>query len=53
MTERGMRWGGNWEKVDTPHFDREVSASSGDYGHKFFFNQRTILAKQPIIAGKT
>lgn len=48
MKEKGMRWGGNFSKVDTPHFDKQVLSSSFDYDCKYFFNQIMISEKQNI-----
>jgi len=48
MKEKGMRWGGNFSNVDTPHFDKQVLSSSFDYDCKYFFNQRMISEKQNI-----
>lgn len=48
MKEKGMRWGGNFSKVDTPHFDKQVYSSSFDYDCKYFFNQIMISEKQNI-----
>ena len=48
MKEKGMRWGGNFSKVDTPHFDKQVLSGSFDYDCKYFFNQRMISEKQTI-----
>jgi len=42
------RWGGNFNTVDTPHFDTQLNASSFDYDAKFFLNQRMISEKQEI-----
>ena len=44
----GLRWGGDFSKVDTPHFDKQLSASSLDYDMKYFFNQRIVSLNQPI-----
>jgi len=46
--KNGMRWGGNFSKVDTPHFDKQVVSSTLKYDCKYFFNQRTISEKQCI-----
>jgi len=48
MKDKGMRWGGNFSKVDTPHFDKQIISSSFDYDCKYFFNQRMISEKQNI-----
>ena len=48
MKEKGMRWGGNFSNIDTPHFDKQVLSSSFDYDCKYFFNQRMISEKQNI-----
>lgn len=37
-----FRWGGNFSNVDTPHFDKQLSANSFDYDAKFFINQKQI-----------
>ncbi len=48
MKENGLRWGGDFSKVDTPHFDKQVLASGSEYDNKYFFNQRMISEKQEI-----
>ncbi len=48
MKTKGLRWGGDLSDVDTPHFDKQVPASSMDYDYKYFFNQRMISEKQNI-----
>jgi len=48
MKENGMRWGGDFSKIDIPHFDKQVVSSTPKYNYKFFFNQRTISEKQCI-----
>lgn len=48
MKVKGLRWGGDFSDVDTPHFDKQVLSSSIDYDYKYFFNQRMISEKQNI-----
>ncbi|MFP8966115.1 M15 family metallopeptidase [Pokkaliibacter sp. CJK22405] len=48
MKEFGMRWGGDFAPVDTPHFDFQIPADSFAYEAKFFFNQRSIALKSMI-----
>jgi peptidoglycan hydrolase-like protein with peptidoglycan-binding domain len=48
MKKNGMRWGGDFTRTDTPHFDRQVLASSDAYNFKYFFNQRMLSEKQKI-----
>ena len=42
MKKEGYRWGGDFSKVDTPHFDKQLNSSSFDYDVKFFLNQKQI-----------
>ena len=49
MKEDGLRWGGDFSNVDTPHFDKQVVSSSENYDFKYFFNQRMISEKQTIL----
>lgn len=44
----GYRWGGDFNKVDIPHFDKQILSIKFDYDAKFFFNQRMISLNQPI-----
>ncbi|WP_411990769.1 M15 family metallopeptidase [Agarivorans sp. DSG3-1] len=39
MKKAGLRWGGNFSKMDSPHFDRKLDASTFEYEAKHFFNQ--------------
>ena len=48
MKEKLYRWGGNFSKTDTPHFDKQLNASSFDYDAKFFLNQKQISSGDPI-----
>lgn len=48
ITNSGYRWGGNFGKKDTPHFDKQVGSATFTYDAKFFFNQRMISLGQPI-----
>ncbi len=41
-----FRWGGNFSNVDTPHFDKQLSANSFDYDAKFFINQKQLSCPQ-------
>lgn len=44
----GLHWGGDFSRIDSPHFDRQRLATSFDYEAKYFFYQRA-LAKQHMI----
>ncbi len=46
MKKEGLRWGGDFTNIDTPHFDKQII--SVDYKYKYFFNQRTISENQKI-----
>ena len=48
MKANGMRWGGDFRKADTPHFDRELPSGSEVWDYKYFFNQRSISQVQPL-----
>lgn len=48
MKERGLRWGGNFSKMDPPHFDRKVPPTTDPFDFKYYFNQRMISEGQPI-----
>ena len=48
MKTKGLRWGGDFADTDTPHFDKQVVASTIDYEYKYFFNQRMISENQYI-----
>ena len=52
MTKHGLRWGGNFSRPDTPHFDKRVNPDSDDYDYKFAFNQLSISRSQPILLKK-
>jgi len=49
MKSNGLRWGGDFSSVDTPHFDKQVAASSSGYDYRYFFNQRMISEKHNIL----
>ena len=42
MKKSGFRWGGDFAKVDTPHFDYQISSTNIAYDVKFFLNQRVV-----------
>ena len=48
MKTSGLRWGGDFADTDTPHFDKQVVASTIDYEYKYFFNHRMISENQHI-----
>ncbi|MCK8095273.1 MULTISPECIES: M15 family metallopeptidase [Pseudoalteromonas] len=48
MKKRGLRWGGDFTRMDSPHFDKQLSASTFDYEAKHFFNQSSISNNQMI-----
>lgn len=45
----GYRWGGNFSKADSPHFDNQLEASSFAYDAKIYLNQYTISKGQDIL----
>lgn len=48
MKANGFRWGGNFSKPDSPHFDAQLNASQFDYDAKFFLNQQQLAASEPL-----
>lgn len=48
MKAAGFRWGGDFTKPDTPHFDKRLDPYGDAYEFKFFFNQRTVSNNLPI-----
>lgn len=44
----GFRWGGDFSRVDTPHFDKKLDCSLFDYDAKFYLNQRAISENHAI-----
>ena len=44
----GLRWGGDFNPKDPPHFDSRVDADSEDYTMNFFFCQRCFSLGHPI-----
>ena len=48
MKANGFRWGGNFSKPDSPHFDAQLNARQFDYDVKFFLNQQQLAAAQPL-----
>ena len=48
MKANGFRWGGNFSKPDSPHFDAQLNARLFDYDAKFFLNQRQLAAAEPL-----
>lgn len=43
-----FRWGGNFSKTDTPHFDKQLNSTLFAYDAKFFLNQKQISSGDPI-----
>ena len=48
MKKASYRWGGDFGRVDTPHFDKQLDASSFSYDAKFYLNQTQITSGAPI-----
>ncbi len=48
MKNKLFRWGGNFSNIDTPHFDKKLSATLFSYDAKFFLNQKQISSGHPI-----
>ena len=48
LKSSGFRWGGDFSKTDTPHFDKQLISSSFVYDAKFYLNQRTVSKKHTI-----
>jgi hypothetical protein len=46
----GLRWGGDFQRRDTIHFDAPVAADSEDYRMHFFFAQRCYRDQHPMRA---
>lgn len=53
-TALGCRYGGDFQRIDRPHFDRQILAGgSEEWKHLYFFNQlhfRQIAANQQALA---
>lgn len=49
LKKLGYRWGGDFSKVDTPHFDKQLDSNLFGYDAKFYLNQRTISENHPIL----
>lgn len=48
MKQGLYRWGGDFTRADTPHFDKQLDAGSFDYDAKFFLNQKQISSGESI-----
>ena len=48
MKLKSYRWGGNFSKVDSPHFDSQLNADTFDYDAKFYLNQKQLSSGAPI-----
>lgn len=48
MKDNGMRWGGDFRDVDTPHFDLQLNANLEAFDFKYFFNQRIISERKDL-----
>ncbi len=48
LKKSGFRWGGDFSKVDTPHFDKKLDSTLFDYEAKFYLNQRSISENHAI-----
>jgi Putative peptidoglycan binding domain. len=48
LKDAGYRWGGDFTKVDTPHFDSKLDSATFPYDAKFFLNQRMVSENQEI-----
>lgn len=44
----GYRWGGDFRRPDTPHFDARINADLFDYDAKFYVNQKQLGLSEPI-----
>jgi len=44
----GLRWGGDFSKVDPPHFDDFLDPNSENYDMTFFFAQRCFEKQHPM-----
>lgn len=42
LKKSGYRWGGDFGKADSPHFDKKLSSTEFSYDAKFFLNQRMV-----------
>lgn len=52
LKKAGYRWGGDFTKVDTPHFDKKLDATSFAYDAKFYLNQRSVTEGHDIPKGQ-
>jgi len=48
MKKASHLWGGDFSRVDTPHFDKQLDANSFSYNAKFNLNQNQIASGAPI-----
>jgi len=48
MKKASHRWGGDFSRVDTPHFDKQLDSNSFSYDAKFYLNQNQIASGAPI-----
>lgn len=58
LKNSGYRWGGDFSKADSPHFDKKIPATEFSYDAKFFLNQRMVseghsIHKELIIKDAT
>ncbi len=42
LKKSGYRWGGDFSKADSPHFDKKLVPTEFSYDAKFFLNQRMV-----------
>ena len=48
MKKSNYRWGGDFTRTDTPHFDKQIRSGTIDYDAEFFLNQKQITSGEPI-----
>jgi len=48
MKKAKYRWGGDFTRTDTPHFDFQLNANTFNYDAEFFLNQKQISSGEPI-----
>lgn len=46
----GLRWGGDFKRRDTIHFDQPIAAGSQDYDMHFYFCQQSFRDQHPMRA---